>query len=52
MEFEIDTNYQVHISETGMTDGDIADDGTLEPDIYDISTHLITIDQYGEITIE
>ena len=52
MQFEIDTNYQIHIHETGMTDGDIAPDGTLEPDIYNISTHLITISENGNIRIK
>ena len=45
--FEIDTNYKIKLSETGMTDGDIAPDGTMETDIYDISKYVVKINTDG-----
>ena len=52
LDFEIDTNYKIKLSETGMTDSDIAPDGTMETDIYDISKHVVEITPSGNFDVK
>lgn len=52
MNFSIDKDYKIQLTETGMTDGDAAANGDMTSESYSLSMHEIEVGKRGEILIE
>jgi hypothetical protein len=52
MTFVIDEGYKIHLTETGMTDGDVEEDEPMITESYLLSKHLIEIGQNGSVDIQ